>query len=108
MDEFSVDAIAQVVFCEVVPQEASGGIVDVGDSLFKRQFVGHGAVSIIGALFAAIADGPVFFVVVGSGGGGGPDVAIAGNFSAVGEVVEHSEFQGELVLVGSDVSSIHG
>jgi hypothetical protein len=35
-------------------------------------------------------------------------VAVAGNFSAVVEVVEHSELQRQFVLVGSDVFAIHG
>src|SRR5260370_38933209 len=108
MDKLSVDAIGQAMFREVVPQEASGGIVDVGDALFKRQFVGHRAVGVVGTLFAAIADGPRFLVVVGGGGGGGPDVAVAGYFSAVVEVVEHAELDGQFVLVRSYVGAIYG
>jgi hypothetical protein len=107
-DEFSVDAIGQAAFREVVPEEAGAGIVDVGDSLLQREFIGHAAAGIVGPLLAAIADGPGLLVVVGGGGGGRPDVAVAGNFSAVVEVVEHSELQGQLVLVGRDVFAVHG
>ena len=84
------------------------GIVDVGDSLLERKFFGHAAAGIVGALLAAIGDGPGFLVVVAGGGGGGPEVAVAGNFSAVVEIVEHSELQREFVLVGRDVGAVHG
>src|ERR1700734_2800412 len=35
-------------------------------------------------------------------------MAVAGNFSAVVEIVEHAELQGERVLVRSDVGAVHG
>src|SRR5208283_3754403 len=94
-DEFSVDAIAEVAAGEVVPEEAGGGVVDVGDSLLKGEFFGHAAAEVVGALLVAIAGGPGFLVVVGGGGGCGPEVSVSGNFAAVVETVEHSELQGQ-------------
>src|SRR5712671_6983931 len=35
-------------------------------------------------------------------------MAVAGNFSAVVKIVEHSELQRELVLVGRDLSTVEG
>src|SRR5258708_35317739 len=96
------------MFGDIVPEDSSSGIIDCGDSPFKRQFVGDGAVSIIGTLFTAIADGPRLLVVVGGSRSGRLEVAVAGNFSAVVEVVEHAELQGQFVLVRSDVGSVHG
>src|SRR5208282_5850676 len=107
-DEFSVDAIGETFFRQVIPEETSARIVDVGDSLLERKFFGHAAAGIIGTLFAAIADRPSLLVVVGGSGSGRPEVAVAGNLSAVVEIIEHSELQRELVLVRRDVSAVHG
>ncbi len=106
--EFAVVAVGESVVGDVVPEKAGGGIVDIGLIVFERKFVGDGALEIIGSLFAAIGDLPGFFVVVAGDGGGGPEMAVAGNFSAVVEIVEHAELQRQLVLVGRDVGAIHG
>src|SRR5262249_33222360 len=45
---------------------------------------------------------------VGNGGGGGPDVAVAGDVATVVEIVENAELAGELGLVWRDVFAIHG
>src|SRR5260370_35825895 len=89
-------------------EEEGGGMVYGGDSLLEGKFCSDAAAGIISALFAAIADGPRLLVVVAGGRGRRPGVAVAGNFSAVVEIVEHAELQRQLVLVGRDVGSIHG
>src|ERR1700733_5017991 len=66
-DEFSVNAIGETAAGEVVPKEAGAGIVHIWDSLLERNFIGHAAAEIVGALFAAISDGPTLFVVIGGG-----------------------------------------
>src|SRR5271168_3875830 len=35
-------------------------------------------------------------------------MSVAGNFSAVVEIVEHAELRGQLVLVGRDLGAVHG
>src|SRR5208337_3421011 len=106
-DELSVDAIAEAAVGEVIPEETGAGVIDVGDSLLERKLFGDGAAGVVGSLFAAIADGPRLLVVVGGSRSSRPDVAVAGDLSAVVEIVEHSELERELVLVGSDVFAIH-
>ena len=93
---------------DVVPEKAGGRIVDIRLIVIERIFIGDRALEIVGALLAAIGDLPGFFVVVAGDGGGGPEMAVAGNFSAVVEIVEHAELQRELVLVGRDVGAVHG
>src|ERR1700686_32888 len=103
-----MDAIAQAAAGEVVPEKARSGVVNVGDSLLERILFGHASAGVVGTLFTAIADGPRLLVVVGGGGSGRPDVSVAGNFAAVIKIIEPSELQGELVLVGRNVSAVHG
>src|ERR1700683_1095927 len=88
---------------EVVPKEAGPGIVDIGLIVFERIFVGDGAPEVVGAFVAAVGDLPGFFVVVAGNGGCGPDVAVAGDFSAVIEVVEDAELAGGGVVGGGGV-----
>src|SRR4029077_68381 len=91
---------------EVVPKKSGGGIVNVGLIVFERNLFGDAATEVIGAFVAAVGDLPGLFVVVAGDGRGGPEVAVAGNFSAVVEIVEHAELQGQLVLVGCDVGTV--
>src|SRR6478672_1870593 len=101
--ELSVIAEADVIACEVVPDKAGGGIVDVGHVAVEGKLVSHLSLKIVGALFAAVGDLPGFLVVIGRDGGRGPEVAVAGNFYTVVEVVEHAELERQLMFVGGDV-----
>ena len=74
----------------------------------KRIFIGNLALKIVGTLFAAIGNLPCLFVVIGGDGRHRPHVAVARDFSAVIEIVEHAKLQREFVLVGSDVLAVHG
>ena len=106
--EFAVVAIGQTMAGDVVPEEAGAGIIDIGLVVLEGKLVGDRALEVIGALFAAVGDLPGFFVVVAGDGGGGPEMSVAGNFSAVVKIVEHAELQGQLVLVRRDVGAVHG
>ena len=92
---------------EIVPEISRGRIVDVGLIVLERIFVRVLSLEIVGALLAAIGDLPGLLVVVGGDGGSGPEMAVAGNFSAIVEIVEDAELQGEFVLVGSDIGAVH-
>ena len=85
-----------------VPGESISGWPSI-----ERIFVGHRSLEVVSAFFAAVADLPGFLVVVGGDRSHRPLMAVAGNFSAVVKVVQYTELQGELVLVGSDVGSVH-
>ena len=106
--EFAVVAIGQAMAGEVVPEKAGAGIVDIGLVVVEGKFIGDCALEVVGAFFAAVGDLPGFFVVVAGDGGSRPEMAVAGNFSAVVEIVEHAELQSQFVLVGRDVGAVHG
>ena len=69
--------------------------------------VGKISLVVVSAFLAAVADLPGFFVVVGGDGCHRPLVAVAGDFSAVIEIIKDAELQSELVQVGSDVLAVH-
>src|SRR5204862_4418632 len=51
---------------------------------------------------------PFFLLVVPGDGGTRPNVSVSRNFSAVIEVIEHTELPGQLVFIGSALFAIHG
>src|SRR5579872_4715212 len=104
--ELAVIAEADVVAREIVPEKSSRGIVHVGQVVLQRVFVSILSLKIVGALLAAVGNRPDLFVVVGGDGGGRPEVAVAGNLSAIVKIVEHTELQRELVLVRRDVFAV--
>ncbi len=87
---------------EIVPEETGPGIVHNGKALLES------VAEILGTLTSSINNGPNFFDIVGTRGSIGPEMAVGGDFSAIIKVVEHSELQREFVLVGRNLSAIHG
>src|SRR5215469_1046485 len=105
--KFAIDAEAQVIARQIVPEETGGGIVHVGNVVVERKLVSVLSLKIVGAFFAAVRDLPRLLVIIGGDRCRRPDMSIAGNFSTVVEIVEYAELQCELVLVGRDVCTVH-
>src|SRR5256884_4524852 len=104
--KLAVIAVTETMAGCVIPDIGGGRSVDIGLATFKGEFVGHGALKIVGSLAAAICDLPGFLVVVASNGGGGPVMAVARDLSAVIKVVEHAKLQRQLMLVRGNVLTI--
>src|SRR5271157_3921232 len=105
--ELAVVAVGQVVPGQVPPEIAGRRIIYVGNAEVHRDNVTHGPLEVVTALLAAIDDLPGFLVVVAGDGRGGPYVSVAGNFTAVVEVVENAKLPRQLMLVGRDVLAVH-
>src|SRR5207302_7275728 len=85
--EFPIVAKAHVIARQVVPKKPGGRIVHVWLVAVQRKFLRNLALEVVGPFFSPIGDLPSFFVVVGGDRGGRPHVPVAGNFSAVVEVI---------------------
>ena len=107
-DVFAVVAITDAVRGEILPEIAAGRLAGVGQFVFHGNSFQKFAFGVVGMFVAAIADGNGLGDVIGNGRRSGPDVAVAGNFAAIVEVVEHAKLLGQRVLVRSDVRAIHG
>src|SRR5206468_5008725 len=107
-DKFAIIAVSEIVASDVIPEKASRGVVYIRFANFQWIFVGYRALIVIYSLFATINDLPGFFVVVAINCRGRPIVPIARDLAAVIEIIEHTELQGELVLVRRDVGTVHG
>ena len=92
---------------EIIPNEAGEGIVNIRQIVLERKFVCVLPLEIVRTFLSAICDLPGFFVVVRCNRCCRPNVAVARNFAAIVEVVENTELQCELVLVGRDVLPVH-
>ena len=89
------------MFGEIVPEKTSSRVVH------ERQALIESVAVILRTLTAPINNGPNLLYVVGSGGSIGPQMSIGRDVPAVVEVVQHPELQGQFVLVGGNLSSIH-
>ena len=78
---------------EIAPEIAAGRLLHVGNFLKQRIAVGHHALIIVSAFRAAVSMRPGFLEIVGADGGVGPDVAFAGDFARIVEIIEHAELQ---------------
>src|SRR5579859_601081 len=101
-----INAKTYMITSEVVPENSCARIVHVGLIVVERKFFGDLALKVVGALLAAVGDLPCFFVVVGGDRCSGPDVSVAGDLSAVVEIVEHAKLSRQCVLIGRDVFAV--
>src|SRR5271157_2779855 len=92
---------------QVAPEIAGRRVIDVGNAEVHGDNVTHRPFEVVTALLAAIDDLPRLFGVVAGDGRGGPYVSVAGNFTAVVEVVENAKLPRQLMLVGRDVFAVH-
>ena len=76
--------------------------------MVEHVFIGYRSLVIVGPFLAAICDLPGLLIVVTGDGSTRPNVSISRNFSAVIEVIEHTELPGQLVFIGSDLFAIDG
>src|SRR5262249_10592250 len=106
-DEFAVIAIGEAMLGGIGPQVAGLWRIDVRNAVVESDFVGDHAAEIVSPFMATICDLPVALVVVAGDGGSRPDVAVAGDFSAIVEVVEDAELAGKFVFVGCEFFPVH-
>ena len=92
---------------QIAPKKTACWIGHIGNLLQQRIVIGYGALVVVGSLAAAITLRPGLFQIIGADARRGPYVSVAGDFAGIEEVVEHSELQCELVLVGRDPVAEH-
>ena len=107
-DVFAEVIVAFAVGGEIAPQIAAGRLVHVGNLLQQRIAQGYGTLVVVGSLAAAVGLLPGFLKIVSTDGRSGPDVAIAGDLAGVEKIIEHTELESQLMLVGGDGLAIHG
>src|SRR5271157_1454406 len=107
-DELAVVTIGNAVPSEILPEEATGGLACIREFVLRGDAAEELAFGIVGMLAPAIGDGPGFLDIVGDGSGSGPDVAVAGDVTAIVEIVENAELPGQGMLIGSDVFAVDG
>src|SRR5580692_12163198 len=86
IDELAVVAIGKAVTGHVVPYVSRAWLIHIRLIFVERDFVGHTALKIVGALSASVADLPGLLVVIAGDGRSRPIMPITRNFSAVVEV----------------------
>src|SRR6185369_1730759 len=108
IDDLAVVTIGAAITRGEAPEKSGAGLVDVRNSLLHRILVPDHAFVIVGSLAAAVIDLPVALGVIAGDSGYRPVVPVATDFAGVVEVVQHSKLERELVLVRSDIPTVHG
>src|SRR5256885_14660094 len=102
-DVFAVVTISHSMPREIAPQVAGAWFIHVRNMLLNWISVIHHSFVVVSSLSAPIRDLPCLLGVVARNCGIGPHVTVTRNFAAIVKIVEHTELQCQLVLVGRDL-----